>query len=105
MKSLAQEVIGSNIRVWNVLENHRELINSIEQTNNSLLSTKQNETMKILTIMAFITFPLSLIASIFGMNTLNIPIIGNVYDFWIVIGVMLGVSLVMFIYFKYKKWI
>ena len=68
IKPLSQEVIGSIIRVWNVLENHRELINSIEQTNNSLLSYKLSDIMKFLTVVSFITFPLSVIVGFFGMN-------------------------------------
>ena len=61
--------------------------------------------MKILTIMAFVTFPLSLIAAIFGMNTVYIPIIGTPGDFWIVMGIMGFATFLMFLYFKRKKWI
>jgi magnesium transporter len=70
-----------------------------------MLSTKQNEIMKIFTILAFVTLPLSLIAAVFGMNTTFIPIVGLPNDFWIIIGIMIITSLAMFAYFKYKKWI
>lgn len=82
-----------------------DMINEMRETNNSMLSTKQNEIMKIFTIMAFVTFPLSLVASIFGMNTSFIPVVGWPYDFWIVMGIMFMMSLAMFTFFKYKKWI
>lgn len=82
-----------------------EMINELRETNNSMLSTKQNEVMKTFTILAFTTLPLSLLAAIFGMNTSFIPIVGHEYDFWIVIGIMFVISLAMFSYFKYKKWV
>lgn len=82
-----------------------DIVVELRETNNSLVSTKQNEIMKVLTIMAFITFPLSLIASIFGMNTAYIPLIGGDKDFWIVMFIMGISTLLMFGFFKYKKWI
>jgi len=80
-------------------------LSELRETNNTLLSTKQNEVMKIFTILAFVTFPLSLFASIYGMNTKYIPLVGMKNDFWIVIGMMAFATILMFIYFKYKKWI
>ncbi len=82
-----------------------QTLSELRETNNSLLSTNQNEVMKIFTILAFVTFPLSLIASIFGMNTKHIPIIGHNYDFWIVMFLMFLSTVMMYAYFKYKKWI
>lgn len=79
-------------------------LEDLRDTNNSLVSTKQNEIMKTLTIMAFITFPLSLFTSMFGMNTIATPIIGQRGDFWIIVSIMIIVSIGFFIYFKYKKW-
>ena len=61
--------------------------------------------MKILTIMAFVTFPLSLIASIFGMNTSTLPVVGYEYDFWVIIGGMFMFTVIFFAFFKYKKWL
>ena len=61
--------------------------------------------MKTLTTVAFITFPLTLIAGVFGMNAIAIPIIGYKYDFWIILGGMLLTTIVVFGFFKFKKWI
>jgi magnesium transporter len=92
-------------RVMKRINNYLDMIAELRETNNSMLSTKQNETMKILTIMAFVTFPLSLIASIFGMNTYFTPFVGNPNDFWIVLSIMCVMSIAMFGFFKYKRWI
>ena len=98
-------ISGEYYKIASHLEGNRETILELRNTNDSLLSTKQNEVMKILTIMAFVTFPLSLIAAIFGMNTAHIPIVGTPGDFWIVMGIMGFATFLMFLYFKRKKWI
>ncbi|MEK9185922.1 MAG: CorA family divalent cation transporter, partial [Patescibacteria group bacterium] len=79
-------------------------IHELRETNNSLLSTKQNETMKMLTIIAFVTLPASLIASIFNMST-SLPLVGQPYDFEIVVTMMIFASACTFLLFKYKKWL
>lgn len=100
-----KRIIHEYKKMHNALRSNLELISELRETNNSLLSTKQNEIMKTLTIIAFITFPLTLIASIFGMNTSFIPIVGRSDDFWIVISIMLVATFFMFMFFKYKKWL
>lgn len=81
------------------------VLNELRQTNDTLLNTKQNEVMKIFTILAFITFPLTLFTSMFGMNTVTTPIVGQEGDFWIILGTMGIVSIAFFAYFKYRDWI
>jgi magnesium transporter len=77
----------------------------LRRTNDSLLETKQNTTMRIFTILAFITFPLTLFSSMFGMNTAYTPIVGTDYDFWIILGAMAFISMSFFTYFRYRKWL
>lgn len=100
-----KDVDGTRARVEHELASLRESLGELRLTNDSLLNTKQNEIMKILTIMAFVTFPLSLIASIFGMNTRYLPVVGMPGDFWIVIGIMLSLTVTFFIYFRHKGWL
>ncbi len=78
---------------------------NLRETNNSLLETKQNTFMRIFTLLAFVTFPLTLFSSMFGMNTEATPIVGNPVDFWIILLIMVAVSIVFFLYFRYKKWL
>ncbi len=106
IRPMAQEVIGSIIRVWNVLENNRELITSLEETNNSLLSHKLSDIMKFLTVVSFITFPLSVVVGFFGMNVFsNIAIIQHPFTWLIIIVIMLFSTTTMIFYFKRKKWL
>lgn len=81
-----------------------ETLSALRETNSAMLTTKQNEVMKTLTIMAFVTFPLTLFSSMFGMNTQATPIIGNDADFWIIVSIMVGVALCFFLFFKRKGW-
>ncbi len=81
-----------------------ETLDALRETNMAVLVTKQNEIMKTLTIMAFVTFPLTLFSSLFGMNTLATPIIGSDHDFWIIVGVMAMATVCFFGFFKYKRW-
>jgi len=100
-----QSVLGVYSRVERDLLSVREALIELRETNNSLLTTKQNEIMKNLTIMAFVTFPLALVSSIFGMNTAWLPFMGMVGDFWVVIGIMATLTVIFFLYFRHKKWL
>ncbi len=100
-----RSVYGEYTRLSSEIKSNRASLVELRETNNSLLGTKQNEIMKIFTIMAFVTFPLSLLASVFGMNAKYTPIIGMRWDFWIIVGIMLSGTLSFFAFFKYKKWL
>jgi magnesium transporter len=103
---LSAEVIGSNIKVWNTLENHKEMIEALEHTNESLLSYKLNNTMKILTAFSVIVLPLSLMANTFGMNVTNgMPFVDSPFGFWTVLYLMFIITSISFIFFKFKNWI
>lgn len=100
-----KSIIGEYYRIRDGIKINTDSLSELRETNNSLVSTKQNEVMKVLTIMAFVTFPLSLIASIFGMNTDILPIVGHPQDFWIVMAIMTIFTILFFTFFKYKKWL
>lgn len=92
-------------KVEDELVNLREALDELRETNNSLLSTKQNEIMKTFTVMTFLFLPLTFVASIFGMNTMNNPIVGNSFDFWIIVAGMAVLALLTYVYFKRKDWL
>lgn len=82
-----------------------DTLTALRETNTALLTTRQNEIIKNLTIMAFITFPLTLLSSMFGMNVTEAPIIGKDGDFWIIVGIMVTGVIGFFAFFKHKRWI
>ncbi len=105
MKPYFMDIIGDYMRVWNLLESHKETIQALRETNDSLVSNRTNRIMRILTVFAVIVFPLSLLAALFGMNTKYLPFVGHEYDFWIIFSFMLLMTLAMLVFFKRKKWI
>lgn len=100
-----KDIVNEYYKMENATESNIESLRELRETNDSLLTTKQNEVMKTLTIMAFIILPLSFISSIYSMNTSFIPLTGGRNDFWIIIGIMATVGIIIFAVFKGKKWI
>lgn len=99
------DVMGDFSQTKHSLMTYRETIQSLEATNNSLLSNKMNEIIKLLTIFSVIVFPLTLLAGIFGMNTQFLPFVGGQNDFWIITGGMLLGVVLMIGLFKKAKWL
>jgi magnesium transporter len=99
-----QDLTGTNIRLWNALESNKETIESMEETNNSLLSNKLDLTMKVLTIFSAIFLPITLYSNIMSMST-NIPFSKNGEGFWIHLSIMLLISLFTIILFWIRKWL
>jgi len=99
-----QDLVGTNIRVWSALENAKETIESLEDTNDALLSNKLNYTMKVLTIFSAIFLPMTVISNILAMSV-PIPWGHSPLGFWIWIGIMLLVSLITVLIFRLKHWI
>jgi len=99
-----QDLVGTNIRVWNSLENLKETIESLEETNNSLLSNKLNLTMKVLTIFSAIMLPMTVYSNIMSMST-DIPLHNNPLAFWLHIIILILISVITISIFKLKKWL
>ena len=99
-----QDLTGTNIRLWNALESNKETIESMEETNNSLLSNKLNMTMKVLTIFNAIFLPITVYSNIMSMST-DVPLSKSVDGFWIHVSIMLIISLFTIMLFKIRKWL
>lgn len=92
--------------IWDFAQNYRDAIDALQDTHESLATHRLNDIIKTLTIFSVIVFPLTLLAAIFGMNTMNsMPFINSDYDFWIIIGIMFVGTMTMFWFFKRKRWI
>jgi len=91
-------------KIWDTLENYKELVEGVHDAHQSLLSNKINDIMRILTIFSVIILPLTLISGIYGMN-IGLPLGNNSLAFIIIIVAMIIISIGMLIYFKYKDWI
>lgn len=101
----AAHIMALRDHVASLISAYRAVVTELRQTNDSLLNSTQNEIMKTLTIMAFVTFPLTLVSSIFGMNTAYLPFVGMPGDFWIVLSIMITLATGFFIFFRVKRWL
>lgn len=91
-------------KIWDRLEDNRELIEGISTSTESLLTAKTNETIRVLTIFSAIVLPLNLLASMYGMN-IDLPFAHGPYAFFVISLLMLIVTIVMLLFFKMRDWI
>ena len=62
------DINDASERVWDMLENYKEVVEGLESTNESAIAHRTNETFRVLTAISVIVLPLTLVASIWGMN-------------------------------------
>ena len=98
------DIIDASERIWDMLENFKEVVEALEDTNESVLSHRLNDVLRILTAFSVIMLPLTLIASVFGMNT-GVPGEQSLTAFWTVIVVMVVVLVGMLALFRKRGWL
>jgi len=86
------------------LEDYRELIEGIAVANDSVLNYRTNETIKVLTVFSAIMLPLTLLASIYGMN-INLPLMSHSLTFLLILGLMGLIAIGLYAFFRVRKWI
>lgn len=89
-------------KIMNTIAVSFENIESLADTYNSLMTIKTNSMIGVLTIFAAITWVLTLISGIYGMN-ITLPGQENIYFFFILMGIMFAVCLTLLRIFKKKK--
>ena len=94
----------SVISIFDSLDSMRDSLIGIQDTYLSFTSNKLNEVMKVLTIIATIMMPLTLITGIYGMNFEFMPELKSPYGYYSVLLLMLTIGLSMVYYFKRKNW-
>lgn len=99
------DLLGTYNQAWNDIKTLKETILALENTNQSLLSAKINEIIKVLTVFSVIFLPLTLIASIWGMNISKMPLIKSSTGFWMILSLMVAMIGIMILFFKKKKWL
>jgi len=95
------DLVDASERIWDLLDNYKEVVEALEATNEAALSHRQNDVLRVLTIFSVLLLPLTLIASIFGMNV-DFPGFGTAEAFWIIVGAMVGVLTGVVAFFRLK---
>ncbi len=103
--SLLHQLIRTNIKVWNSIESAQEIIESLEVTNNSVVSFKLNNTMRFLAAVSLITFTMSVTLGVFAL----IPsgMFGPAHEFvkfWLAILSLFFITTTAFWFFRKKRW-
>ncbi len=100
-----RDLYDHTYRIVDSLESYREMTFNLLQIYLSEVSTRMNEIMKVLTIIATIFIPLTFIVGVYGMNFKYMPELEYKYGYFIVWGVMVLIAILLIFYFKKKKWL
>jgi magnesium transporter len=103
--NLSLRILLERARVARIVRTHRAVATETRETNLAILGARQNEIMKTLTIVNFIFLPLGLISWIFAMRTEGMPLIEGPHAFWTVLAIMLGVAVILTIFFIKRRWL
>jgi len=103
------DIVDAHERIWDMLENYKEVVEALEETNESVISHRFNDILRILTVFSIVFLPLTLVASIWGMNV-GLPGGGDpshasTTNFWIIVAVMVVVLAGMLAFFRRRGWL
>jgi magnesium transporter len=98
------DIVDASERIWDMLENYKEVVEGLEDTNESAISHRVNEVLRVLTAFSVIILPLTLIASIFGMNV-KVPGEASLTAFWVIMASMVLVLAGMLAYFRKRGFL
>jgi magnesium transporter len=98
------DIVDAAERIWDLLDNHKEVVEALEDTNESVISHRQNRVLLVLTMVSVILLPLTLITGLFGMNV-RFPGFETARAFWIICGAMLAIAGGLIAFVRYKRWL
>jgi magnesium transporter len=98
------DLVDASERIWDLLDNYKEVVEALEATNESAISHRQNDVLRVLTVFSAVLLPLTLLASIFGMNV-DFPGEGGAAAFWVIVAGMVAVFAGLVSFFRWKRWI
>ncbi|HTN46174.1 MAG TPA: magnesium/cobalt transporter CorA [Flavipsychrobacter sp.] len=99
-----KDVLDHITQANDYVENHRDMLMNLQDLSMSQINTRLNEVMKVFTLLATLMAPATVIGGIFGMNFDVIPLAHHVSGFYITVGLMIVIPLVMLVWFKRKGW-
>jgi magnesium transporter len=98
------DIVDAHERIWDILENYKEVIEALEGTNESVISHRVNDILRVLTSISVIVLPLTLLASLWGMNV-GVPGEGDEGAFWAIVGGMVALMIGMIAFFRRRRWL
>ncbi len=98
------DIVDAAERIWDQLDNYKEVVEGLESTNESVISHRQNDVLRLLTLISVTMLPLTLITGIFGMNVLY-PGEGTHAAFWVIVAALVATLVGMVAFFRVKRWL
>src|SRR4051812_305066 len=98
------DIVDAAERIWDLLDNYKEVVEALEDTNESVISHRQNDVLRILTVFSVVLLPLTLITGFFGMNV-HFPGFEKVWAFWVIFAGMIVTLASLLAFFRIKRWI
>src|SRR5881628_3419767 len=98
------DIVDAAERIWDILDNYKEVVEALEDTNESVISHRQNDILRILTVFSVVLLPLTLITGFFGMNV-RFPGFDTVWAFWVIVAGMIVSLGGLLSFFRYKRWL
>ncbi len=97
------DLVDASERIWDLLDNYKEVVEALEATNEAAIAHRQNDVLRVLTVFSVLLLPLTLIASVFGMNV-AFPGEGTAVAFWVIIASLVGVFAGLLAFFRLKRF-
>jgi magnesium transporter len=97
------DLVDASERIWDILDNYKEVVEALEATNEAALQHRQNDVLRILTVVGAIFLPLTFLTGVFGMNVLY-PGEGSRTAFWLIVAVMVATLVGLFGFFRWRKF-
>jgi magnesium transporter len=98
------DIVDASERVWDILDNYKEVVEALEDTNESAINHRQNDILRVLTVVSVILLPMTLITGIFGMNV-RFPGFATVTAWWAIVAAMVALAVSLAAFFRYKRWL
>lgn len=92
-------------KIWERLEDNKELIQGISSSHESILSNRSNELVKFFTVLTAMSFPFVIVNNLYSMNVKGLPYASSPYIVWVLFLVILMGGLGVIVYFKYRDWL
>jgi len=100
-----KDVYDHLFRIVEGADTHRDTLNVMIQVYVSMVSNQLNNTMRVLTLIATVMLPLTVITGIYGMNFDFMPELHWKLGYPLILLVMLVVSVLMITYFRKRNWL
>src|SRR2546421_4237047 len=104
LENYFDDLIDASERIWDLLDNYKEVVEALEDTNESAVNHRHNDILHVLTVFSVVLLPLTLITGFFGMNV-HFPGYESAVAFCPITAAMIALLVGMIAFFRLKRWL